>query len=74
MRRPWTYIATEKRSGIRVSNCFEAPFDSDKAALEFKAMHPDKHLEALLPGNHPCTTYETTHRNRLIHRLGDKRG
>jgi hypothetical protein len=57
-----------------MSNHFEAPFDSDKAALEFKEMHPDKHLEALLPGNHPCTTYETKHRNKLIHRLGDKRG
>ena len=72
--RPWTFIATEKRTGTRVYDYFHAPYDSVKAALSFEAMHPDKHLEALLPGSHPCTTYETKYRNRLIHRLGDKHG
>ncbi len=69
--RPWTYIATDKQTGVRVSNHFQGPFDSDKAFLEFEATHPDKHLEALLPGSHPCITFETTYRNRLIHRLGE---
>ena len=72
--RPWTYIATEKQTGTRVCDYFQGPFDSEKAVLEFESIHPDKHLEALLPGSHPCTTYETKHRNRLIHRLGDKHG
>ena len=74
MRRPWTYIATEKQTGARVSSHFEASFDSNKAVAEFKEKHPDKNLEALVPGTHPCTTFETTHRNRLIYKLGDKRG
>jgi hypothetical protein len=69
--RPWTFIATEKQTGIRVSNCFQGPFDCAKAEVEFKEKYPDKHLEALLPGTHVCTTFETKHRNRLIHELGD---
>ena len=41
MRRPWTYFATEKRTGARVSSHFEASFDSNKAVAEFKEKHPE---------------------------------
>jgi len=74
MRRPWTYIATEKRTGVRLSSHFEGPFDANKAVSEFKEKHPDKYLEALVPGTHPCTTFETRQKARKIYNLGDKRG
>jgi hypothetical protein len=68
--RPWTYVATEKQSGVRISNYFQASFDCVKAEIEFKEQHPDKHLEALLPGTHPCTTFETK-MGKMIDQLGD---
>jgi hypothetical protein len=69
--RPWTYIATEKQTGSRVSDHFHAGHDASQAALEFKSKHPDKQLEALLPGAHPCVTFETKLQGRKLFSLGD---
>jgi len=70
--RPWTYIATEKQTGSRVSDHFHAGFDAKQAALEFESKHPEKHLEALLPGTHDCVTFNSSiDSGRLLYNLGD---
>jgi hypothetical protein len=54
-----------------VSDHFHAGHDASQAALEFKSKHPDKQLEALLPGTHPCVTFETKLKGRKLFSLGD---
>ncbi len=69
--RPWTYIATDRNTGQRVSDHMFAGFDSKHAVEVFVEEHPDKQLEALLPGSHRCVTFRTKPTSSMLYTLGD---
>ena len=58
--RPWTVVATEKKTGKRMSFVFSSDFDISVAASDFELRFEQLQLEAMIPGDHKEVYIQST--------------
>ena len=73
MSRPWTIVSISKKSGATEKRQLISWFDQADIMSTFKESYPGEDIIALIPGEVPVTTFQTTSPRATVAVLGGKR-
>lgn len=73
MSRPWTIVSISKKSGATEKRQLISGFDQADIMSTFKESYPGEDIIALIPGEVPVTTFQTTSPRATVAVLGGKR-